>query len=1648
MISSTALASNITNQVGKSKEEDSSSINTFDGTGNGFYTQYYQTTPFAITGLSEANPINGEKTTTAFFGNDVERQRDGEMGISNKEWIYDSNNEVLDSGKLSPLHMSLGIKQTEHINGPLQVVFNYENYDYLPGQVDRGNSAKTFIQSNENDLRFLGWYEEQITQSNFQRYASQEIENYGFVVPPMDSCIELLNYNCFMDGKDLFLPLCEAANCTSSSNHNSFVQIGNAVQSNNAGLWAMHSNVTDRSLVMELGIPTMSNETDTWGHVMYRDGGNNEWVMFTDGNMITSNYIEIGFIYDQDYFTNKCEEANGVDKIQWCIMPHDFVMQSPKAELLDKSTGINTLAKVNSTVVWPSGNNNAIISFQVDHSTYNIEDPTNFTADYLVLDPQVAYTNTNNLTYFRDGVFDGHSSGWKAGVDRDGESVYGYGPGAGDGFAFQWEEDNWFTSPLYDQLGLVDLTGDWGKMKVGDGWCGTGYTESAGCRVQGMGSGSFGFGVGGHWNMPADAGLASLPLIDSTSDFDGLVYEMEISRDAFMADASAGGWDQGSIEIGLQAMGYSPLLSSAGSYSGLGDLVGGEGGWYENCFNGYLDVYMVPQFDFDNWYGHATYGFPYSPSGVMSGGSGASYSGQPTPYDNTNPGDYSNINWEIAPDNDYWSASEYWYEELGSSNNDFSLNSDSGHDGHTEGPEYWSMNDNDADYWGHPYMIETGTFNLGASMKVNPFHGERTEDGENIDDRELERIGAEPIYTGYRAPGTYQQAYLDGTYDSSFNHQYDFWDIDVYPDTAGYDNSGNPTGMYDASVGTIQSDGSFRPRSALGDYHLQTVRLGSDLADFCYDPISNTGIPRNNLSNLAIEPDQNQLLQHDSVKGQSVLNVAIDNNDPGVYWSDFGYAQRSSISELVQNGWLSSSTDTTIGFTMMIDVRGINGPTETVCWGDWSSATDEFDGNGGNWQLYNPNQMLGVGSTPYLWPQSDRSQFCLDENGADWSYGDGVPFSTYINDTPCISDMPASGSQIGQNPDQGFWCGLNLISPDSSEPMITLKFASAPHVEPTDSDFDGVTDDKDNCPGTPANAQVDEFGCVSSTPLPPFGGYNDYDGDGVADIIDRCDMQNGYANGYYDDWPFYTLTNHTIYLNSNPKPPVDSFGCPYYNSGEIGGGSGQNETNNGGNLACTTAQQDVGIWGWEDNDGDGRIDEDWSVDGIDQDGDGVDGEDPFDDCEDDGIDLIADPLFVGRLETTLSQNFEGYYRPTNGHLVTAENATGDVQELYDASIQDYISDLEITENKTMSMKNQFIQTDGWRNVALQCNWNGPKIGNVLPIMQGSLYVWIAQEALYEISNDRNLNTTGIHYSDITNPSGIYDDPSGTGYEGRYMPYGHFDGDTGPNSKSSHGWSYEQNVQYRVKYATPSVSANEVMLEPTLAEGTYKFLCTAQIGQSINSGQAYTNSAFTTHTFTALEACPDGNLPDPPTAYYGTCEDGTGGGGNVFVEQTDSAFTALFDSVISLAIILIGFAIGALAWFTERRSMALSIGVLSIGLGLSYLLASGELTGDAESVIRWIAWISVFAGATLTASRIGIGTQVLTQLALFAYVNYSYWISENQLADLPFTFYIIAIIIGFILNIALILNQFNINTGVNLFDEWVDDLESVVTYEEF
>jgi len=93
-------------------------------------------------------------------------------------------------------------------------------------------------------------------------------------------------------------------------------------------------------------------------------------------------------------------------------------------------------------------------------------------------------------------------------------------------------------------------------------------------------------------------------------------------------------------------------------------------------------------------------------------------------------------------------------------------------------------------------------------------------------------------------------------------------------------------------------------------------------------------------------------------------------------------------------------------------------------------------------------------------------------------------------------------------------------------------------MAPKDSDGDGVPDDKDQCPGTPAGAPVDANGC----PL-----YSD--GDGVPDYLDKCPGTPSGVKVDADGCPIDSDGDGVPdYLdkcpNTAPGTKVDADGCP------------------------------------------------------------------------------------------------------------------------------------------------------------------------------------------------------------------------------------------------------------------------------------------------------------------------------------------------------------------------------------------------------------------------------------------------------------------------------------------------------------------------
>jgi len=111
-------------------------------------------------------------------------------------------------------------------------------------------------------------------------------------------------------------------------------------------------------------------------------------------------------------------------------------------------------------------------------------------------------------------------------------------------------------------------------------------------------------------------------------------------------------------------------------------------------------------------------------------------------------------------------------------------------------------------------------------------------------------------------------------------------------------------------------------------------------------------------------------------------------------------------------------------------------------------------------------------------------------------------------------------------------------------PGTTVGADGCPPLAPLDTDGDGVTDELDRCPSTPTPTPVDAAGCPK-----------DGDGDGVADYIDRCpNTPRGVVvdgHGCAKDSDGDGVTDH---LDRCPNTPagatVDAAGCPKDSDGD------------------------------------------------------------------------------------------------------------------------------------------------------------------------------------------------------------------------------------------------------------------------------------------------------------------------------------------------------------------------------------------------------------------------------------------------------------------------------------------------------------------
>ncbi|AOE48979.1 OmpA family protein [Kangiella sediminilitoris] len=147
--------------------------------------------------------------------------------------------------------------------------------------------------------------------------------------------------------------------------------------------------------------------------------------------------------------------------------------------------------------------------------------------------------------------------------------------------------------------------------------------------------------------------------------------------------------------------------------------------------------------------------------------------------------------------------------------------------------------------------------------------------------------------------------------------------------------------------------------------------------------------------------------------------------------------------------------------------------------------------------LYNDTGWIGSAEThPFLkvgYGQHDDKYGVYHPDFEDEFYKVGLGMQHFANDNVFMRvgfDFMDSGER---GDDHYAYFNIGYFFGETVRAAAAPKVEETPMVEAKDSDGDGVLDADDRCPGTPAGAAVDAYGCAL-----------DSDGDGVADYKDAC----------------------------------------------------------------------------------------------------------------------------------------------------------------------------------------------------------------------------------------------------------------------------------------------------------------------------------------------------------------------------------------------------------------------------------------------------------------------------------------------------------------------------------------------------------------
>ena len=1417
---------------------------------------------------------------------------------------------------------------------------NYYQYDYQAGSYDDLGS--------EIDIYFDGIYDMAVVPT------VSPTELQSFATGAATTCTD--QTKCDMDGWELITTLCADNNCASSTYESSLYLLngGYGLERMN---WAITTNAVDKTLVYEY---RNAFEGDAY-EMSVKTSQHSDWEKLWIGDNLQANGNKMQYELQQTGGTGTGQDATAAHFATPIsgMTPTAYGCDStPDSQHTVDDTFV--CGELPTTVnMFRKAGDILVFSVSIDYDSLALMN-TSGTLTVVTYDPSVSFDSVQ----FADASA-GEGNDWKFGVDRDGCEVYRYSCSASG----QKE--------------------DYGEYWLGDGWCGDtsiSWKEgNAGCRFSGLtDSMILGFD---NWNAQAmNTKLASMPLFDSTHDFDGAVIEMEVDRATWQQSANTYGWQGGlNLELGLQSVAY----TDGTWFPSMTATTGVDGGWMETCFNGYVDVYALPENVWHVWQNEAKWGYNYGSLEYPASQGGV------TNVPNSNK-------WIIEGDGDAgWD--EYGYSKGVTKVDQFPFSDGPNYERPHAGTSYVESN---SKYWEHPNQLGySGDADLtDAEMKINMFHAQEndafggygfTPFNDHLFDKHFEQGGS----------GVNDKPGKDADIEfasSSFNQVADYWDINFY----------NP-GNYNVKDSASQNSG-------LATYHVNTVELGSETTDFCYDPISWSAQDRDDSTGASIESEFH--IKHDTSSGESILNIPLKSGYGASPLTDSTFENGYN---LLNKGWVDSETDDTIGIVFLIDIRGrssgINPTTGTltahkpqteVCWGDWAGGTEEID------EI-----------------SDDVDDFCLDEGGLVLNARNNKAFSSFSGETPCRNAKPPTSGGLsqsgGNNPDEAFWCGLNLDTPFSDWESFRLMGMTLPVTETFDDDNDGVDNDVDDCPDTLEGAVVDDVGCSQSqnndrdpdfdednNTVTIYNAYqNDVDNDGVKDSNDICDrLQNSWHSTYVSgtrtigyglptslntenryggpNGPSVYWGNQDLYgveirgaaadINSYTAAVADAWelvvdlttgnrqgvgptGCP---SSEpvtdpdplpIG--------------ACTAAEPDNGLinFAWEDNDNDGQYDEDWH-DGFDNDNDGLIDEDRIDDCDLDQITWVYDSQFTGALDLSQATNINGTYNLHISGKVVAENNTGIASgnsyktSLWNASDTNWDSIYGTGGNAGILAANaMMIQDDGYLTERFSC-----VALTGIQATQMRMYVdtWVPDE--------NHLRTDMIYSEWTTSPYGDVND-------GFWAPYGKtsFDGTT---NGDDYGW-YEGLTEKHRNDVAASTSAGvwpnragpyttNTAIEMPMAEGYYKITCVATQEATITSSTGVTTTtsaqARTSMVVLALEPCDNGispTLEDVNGLQYTTTwncdEPPVTGGGSDIGESAGDFWDALIGSAIALVVLAMFIALASLLWFIDRKESAVGVTLIGLGFASAFFIESVPLEETTANLWGTIAHLFI-AGGIITA----------------------------------------------------------------------------------